>query len=101
MSYFKYHVFVCTNKREEGACCACLGATNARTYLKKRCKELGIHGEGQVRINNAGCLDRCAQGPVMVIYPEETWYTYVDSEDLDEIITRHLQHGQIVERLKI
>ena len=37
----------------------------------------------------------------MVIYPEETWYTYVDSEDLDEIITRHLQHGQIVERLKI
>lgn len=102
MPYFEHHVFVCTNEREDGSsCCACLGAKKARTYLKKRCKELGIHGSGHVRINNAGCLDRCAQGPVLVIYPEETWYTYVDRDDLDEIITRHLQHGQVVERLKI
>jgi len=54
-----------------------------------------------VRINNAGCLDRCEQGPVVVIYPEETWYTYVDNDDLDEIIEKHLQQGQIVDRLKI
>jgi len=101
MSYFQYHVFVCTNERNDGSCCASLGAKNARAYLKKRCKELGIHGKNQVRINNAGCLDRCAQGPVLVIYPEETWYTYIDNEDLDEIITCHLQRGQIVERLKI
>ena len=101
MSCFKYHVFVCTNKREEGSCCADLGAENARSYLKKRCKELGIHGKGQVRINYAGCLDRCDQGPVVVIYPEGTWYTYIDREDLDEIITCHLQQGRIVERLKI
>ncbi|WP_456372646.1 (2Fe-2S) ferredoxin domain-containing protein [Thiolapillus sp.] len=101
MSYFKQHLFICTNKREEGSCCAGLGAENARHYLKKRCKELGIHGKGLVRINNAGCLDRCEQGPVLVIYPEETWYTYIDRDDLDEIITRHLQQGQIVERLKL
>jgi (2Fe-2S) ferredoxin len=37
----------------------------------------------------------------MVIYPEETWYTYVDNDDLDEIIEKHLQQGQIVDRLKI
>ncbi|WP_456405446.1 (2Fe-2S) ferredoxin domain-containing protein [Thiolapillus sp.] len=102
MSFFEYHVFVCTNVRQDGSsCCASLGAKKARTYLKERCKELGIHGSGRVRINNAGCLDRCAQGPVLVIYPEETWYTYVDNDDLDEIITRHLQQGQVVERLKI
>ncbi len=102
MSYFKYHAFVCVNERQDGgSCCANLGAVNARSYLKKRCKELGIHTKGQVRINTAGCLDRCAQGPVIVIYPEETWYTYVDKEDLDEIITCHLQQGQVVERLKI
>lgn len=101
MSYFKYHVFVCTNEREDGSCCASLGAKKARAYLKNRCKALGVHGSGQVRINSAGCLDRCAQGPVMVIYPEETWYTYVDSDDLDEIITRHLLQNQVVERLKI
>ncbi|HIE55756.1 MAG TPA: (2Fe-2S) ferredoxin domain-containing protein, partial [Chromatiaceae bacterium] len=70
-------------------------------YLKRRCKELGLHGKGQIRVNNAGCLDRCQEGPVLVIYPEETWYTWVDREDLEEIITRHLLHGEVVERLRI
>ena len=100
MSFFKYHVFFCTNEREDGAqCCAQCGAKQARDYVKKTCKALGIHGAGQVRVNNAGCLDRCSQGPVMVIYPEETWYTYVDNEDLDEIIREHLQNGRVVTRL--
>jgi (2Fe-2S) ferredoxin len=54
-----------------------------------------------VRINNAGCLDRCEQGPVMVIYPEATWYTFVDKEDIDEIIDSHLVKGKVVDRLKI
>ena len=102
MSFFRYHLFVCTNRRENGeACCADHGAADARAYLKRRCKELGIHGQGQTRINGAGCLDRCQEGPVLVIYPEETWYTYVDREDLEEIITRHLLHGEVVERLRI
>jgi (2Fe-2S) ferredoxin len=69
--------------------------------MKRRCKELGIHGAGQVRINTSGCLDRCELGPVIVVYPEEVWYTYVDQEDLDEIITEHLQHGRPVERLRL
>jgi len=100
MSFFKHHVFFCTNERADGSqCCAQCGAQQARDYVKKRCKSLGIHGPGQVRINNAGCLDRCSQGPVLVIYPEETWYTYVDREDLDEIISEHLQHGRVVPRL--
>lgn len=100
MSFYKYHVFFCTNERDDGSqACAQCGAKQARDYVKKRCKALGIHGPGQVRINNAGCLDRCAQGPVIVVYPQETWYTYVDNEDLDEIISEHLQHGRVVERL--
>jgi (2Fe-2S) ferredoxin len=36
-----------------------------------------------------------------VVYPEEVWYTYVDKEDIDEIIEEHLRNGRIVERLKI
>jgi len=67
--------------------------------MKKRCKALGIHGAGNVRINTAGCLDRCAKGPAMVIYPQAAWYTWVDAEDLDEIIDRHLIAGERVERL--
>ena len=54
-----------------------------------------------MRINTAGCLDRCDLGPVLVIYPEAVWYTYVDREDLDEILERHLEGGEVVERLKI
>ena len=77
------------------------GAQAARDYVKKRCKELGLSGAGKVRINNAGCLDRCELGPVLVIYPDETWYTYVDRDDLDEIIERHLIKGEVVERLRL
>jgi len=101
MSYFKHHVFFCTNQRSEGEYCAVHGSEHARDYMKKRCKALGIHGAGKVRINKAGCLDRCSRGPVMVIYPEAVWYTWVDREDLDEIIERHLVAGERVERLRL
>lgn len=72
-----------------------------RDYAKDRIKALKLSGPGKVRINIAGCLDRCDQGPVIVIYPEAVWYTYVDKEDVDEIISEHLQNGRIVERLRI
>ena len=102
MSYFSHHVFFCTNQRDDGrqSCNQC-GASGARDYVKQRCKKLGISGAGRVRINTAGCLDRCELGPVLVIYPEGTWYTYVDRQDLDEIIDQHLVNGRIVERLRI
>ncbi|OOZ39151.1 2Fe-2S ferredoxin [Solemya pervernicosa gill symbiont] len=102
MSHYQYHLFVCTNQRDDGcACCGNHGAQALRDYAKKRCKELGIHGAGQVRVNSAGCMDRCDKGPVMVIYPGETWYTFIDKEDIDEIIEQHLLKGKVVERLKI
>ena len=64
-------------------------------------KQLNPNGHRKVRINKAGCLDRCEEGPVMVIYPQGTWYTYVDKEDIDEIIDQHLVGGKVVDRLKI
>jgi (2Fe-2S) ferredoxin len=72
-----------------------------REHAKQRIKGLGLSGKGGVRINGAGCLDRCSEGPVVVIYPDETWYTYVDQDDVDEIIDEHLINGRPVERLKI
>ncbi|RRQ22281.1 (2Fe-2S) ferredoxin domain-containing protein [Thiohalobacter thiocyanaticus] len=102
MSYYKHHIFFCTNLREDGtACCQKFNAQAMRDYAKQRTKELGIAGPGQVRVNTAGCLDRCAEGPVVVVYPDETWYTYVDQEDIDEIIEEHLLNDRPVERLKI
>ena len=102
MSYYRYHVFFCTNMRPDGSqCCQQYGAQEARDYVKQRVKELGSTIPYKVRINTAGCLDRCAEGPVIVIYPEATWYSYVDHIDLDEIIQEHLIHGLPVELLKI
>ena len=102
MAYYRRHIFFCTNKREDGsACCANRSAQALRDYAKARVKALGLAGVGKVRINNAGCLDRCEEGPVIVVYPEEVWYTYVDQEDIDEIIEEHLVNGRVVERLRI
>lgn len=103
MSYYHKHVFFCTNQRAPGEdCCNNAGAQEMRDYMKARVKALGLSGEGErMRINSAGCMDRCTQGPVLVVYPEGTWYTYVDESDLDEIIEEHLKNGRVVERLKI
>jgi len=102
VSHYRYHVFFCCNQRDEGkACCNDHGASAVRDYAKQKVKSLGLAGPGKVRINMAGCMDRCEEGPVLVVYPEETWYTYVDREDIDEIIDEHLLNGRIVERLRI
>jgi (2Fe-2S) ferredoxin len=73
----------------------------AQTYAKDRIGELRLKGVGKVRINKAGCLDRCDEGPVLVVYPEDVWYSYVDNEDIEEIIQEHLIHGRVVDRLRI
>ena len=102
MFYYSRHVFFCCNQRDgERVCCNDKGASGMRDYAKKRVKELGLSGEGKVRINQAGCLDRCEEGPVIVVYPEAVWYTYVDRADIDEIIEEHVNHGRVVERLRI
>lgn len=104
MSHYERHVFFCINERDPDAdrpCCRQSGSAGMRDYAKQRMKTLGLHGQGKVRVNTAGCLDRCEEGPVCVVYPEGVWYTYVDEFDVDEIIDSHLVGGQPVERLKI
>lgn len=100
MSYYEHHVFFCCNQRPAGeGCCANHGAEALRAHAKQRIKALGRNGEGRVRINSAGCLDRCDAGPTLVVYPEGVWYTYMDQADIDEIIDEHLVAGRVVERL--
>lgn len=101
MSFFRHHIFCCTNRRAPGhtrGCCAEKDAEGLRDYMKARVKELGIE---QTRVNNAGCLDRCELGPCIVIYPEGIWYSCKTKEDVDEVIREHLQNGRVVERLAI
>jgi (2Fe-2S) ferredoxin len=102
MSHYKYHLFFCLNQRENGNdCCAQHNAKGLFEHAKLRCKELGLAGSGKVRVNKAGCLDRCEHGPVMVVYPEGIWYTAIDQSDIDEIIDTHFVKGQVVDRLRI
>ena len=102
MSYYKHHLFFCVNQRTEGrACCQDHGAQRVRDYAKARGNELDLQGKGDIRVNTAGCLGRCDLGPVLVIYPEGVWYTYVDEDDVDEIFRRHIEKGEVVERLLI
>src|SRR5258706_9459792 len=102
MSYYQRHIFFCLNQRDEGRqCCADCGAEKMFEHAKKRVKKLDLNGKGKIRVNKAGCLDRCEEGPVAVVYPDGVWYTYVDADDIDEIVDSHLRDGKIVERLRL
>ena len=101
-SYYQRHIFFCLNQRNNGdACCAQHDAQAGFDRCKAQVKAARLNGPGQVRVNKAGCLDRCAGGPVAVVYPEGVWYTYVDSHDIDEIVESHLVGGRVVERLRL
>ena len=98
--YFARHIFFCLTDRANGEIsCAHHGAQEAFDRCKDQVKAAGLAGPGKVRVNKAGCLDRCAAGPVAVVYPEGTWYSYVDANDVDEIVESHLKNGKIVHRL--
>lgn len=104
MSYYRHHLFFCTNERPEGAkrpSCGRCGSARLRAYVKAELKARGLAGAGGARANTAGCLDRCEEGPCLVVYPEGVWYTYIDETDLDEIIQSHLIEGRPVERLRL
>ena len=102
MPQFHKHVFVCINERAEGhprGCCRSAGGDDVAAALKQKCFERGL--KRIVRPNKAGCLDQCAHGVAMVVYPDAVWYGGVTVEDLDEIIEEHLIGGRPVERLRI
>lgn len=98
--YFARHIFFCLNERKNGEeSCAHHQAQAGFDRCKQRIREADLSGPGQVRVNKAGCLDRCAGGPVAVVYPEGVWYTYVDANDIDDIVSEHLIGGNVVQRL--
>jgi (2Fe-2S) ferredoxin len=91
--FFETHVFVCGNRRPDGhprGSCAEKGSEKIRDYMKARVKELGLAG---IRINAAGCLDRCELGPCAVIYPEGVWYRLDSFGAVDEVLARHVIEG--------
>ena len=99
-SYYGRHIFFCLNQRKDGEeSCGNHNAQQGFDRCKSQVKAAGLAGPGKIRVNKAGCLDRCAGGPVAVVYPEAVWYSYVDEHDIDEIVESHLKHGKVVVRL--
>jgi len=99
--FYRKHVFVCLNEREEGhprGCCLAKGAEELQGYMKAKARELGLK---DVRINKSGCLDRCELGPNMVIYPDGVWYRCTTTDDIDEVLQAHLVEGRRVDRLML
>ena len=102
MSYFEKHVFFCLNERGGNQpCCNSFGASSLQKYAKDRLKKLKASSKKKIRINRAGCMSRCDEGPVLVIYPEGIWYQYIDKLDIDEIIESHIIGNKVVKRLQI
>lgn len=97
--HYDVHLFCCVNERPSdhprGSCTA-RGAVDLQAYMKDRCKELAL---AKLRVNKAGCLNRCELGPALVIYPEGVWYTVNSRADVDEVIEKHVMGGELVERI--
>jgi 3-hydroxy-5-methyl-1-naphthoate 3-O-methyltransferase len=96
---FRYHVFVCTQEKAEGVpCCSAAGSGRVLNALHS---ELGAQGlSDDIQVSSCGCLGICDSGPVMIVYPEGTWYTKLTPNDLPEIVASHFQAGRKVARLE-
>lgn len=90
--FYEKHLFFCTNHRDHKKACGNDRAEALRAYAKSKIKEMGLKN---IRVNMAGCLGRCKKGPVMVIYPEGTWYHYRTEQDIDAILASHIGKGEI------
>jgi (2Fe-2S) ferredoxin len=102
MPPFERHLFVCENLRDPEdprGCCAAKGSADIRSRLRELTKDAGL--KGRVRINTAGCLDQCAHGVTIVVYPEAVWYGAVTLDDVEEIFRSHVLNGIPVERLRL
>jgi (2Fe-2S) ferredoxin/predicted O-methyltransferase YrrM len=99
MEPFRHHVFVCTQQKPEGV--TCCPASGSMSLLGALHGELGRQGlSDDVQVSSCGCLGLCDEGPIMIVYPEGTWYRKLAPADVPEIVNSHLRAGHIVSRLE-
>jgi (2Fe-2S) ferredoxin len=94
LGQYRYHIFVCTS----GKTCPLSNSEKVHKTLKKAVSEAGL--KAVVRVNHAGCMNQCGHGPMVVVYPEDTWYCGVDEEGARAIVNQHLLHGNVVEKYR-
>jgi (2Fe-2S) ferredoxin len=94
MEPYEVHIFVCTS----GGSCPLQGAEDVHAYLREAVQRAKL--KTKVRVNHSGCLDQCGHGPVLVVYPENVWYSHVTVEEAETIFTRHILGGRPVDDLR-
>lgn len=99
MEPFRCHAFVCTQEKPEGVpCCSAAGSFHILDALHR---ELGAQGlADDVQVSSCGCLGVCDSGPVMIVYPEGTWYAKLTPADVPEVVSAHFKSGKKVARLE-
>lgn len=99
--YYQKHIFFCSNQKTNETGCGYFGGEESFNFARDYLKSIDLWGQGKIRASKSGCLGRCENAPVCVVYPDAVWYSYVDEEDVKEIINQHLIKGVVVDRLKI
>lgn len=96
MGYYEKHIFICENQRGEGERQSC-GAQNSPIlkYIKSKAKSYAKEPKGtkSIRVQRAGCFDRCEEGPLIVSYPEEKWFSLKTIEDADRFLQHYIGDG--------
>jgi (2Fe-2S) ferredoxin len=94
MGQYEKHVFVCTSGK------TCKAADSAATFdhLKRAARDAGI--SQRVRVNHSGCMSQCGHGPMIVVYPENTWYEGITVDRAQRVFDEHLVGGVPVEEYR-
>ncbi len=94
---FEKIIFVCTNERAEGerVCCRGGGGGELRDKLKAMVKARQMRSK--VRVSQSGCMDKCEDGPNIMVFPDNVWFSHVTDADLEPLldaVTRSLETGE-------
>ena len=95
----KHHIFVCSSSRLTGEIKGFCAQNEGLAILEGLVEEVQDRElDGEIMVTNTGCMGLCSMGPIVLIYPQGTWYKKVSPDDIEEIMDA-IEEGTVVERL--
>lgn len=97
----KYHIFVCCSTRLNGTVQGVCTKKEGQQILQSFVEEVNDREiDDEFMVSHMGCVGLCSMGPIIMVYPQQTWYANVTPDDVEEILDA-LEEGKKVERLEI